>query len=600
MRGSSRPDFSVWAPAAESVEFVTGNAVVPMTRDDSGWWVVPGGHRRSDGRYAYRIDGEGPYPDPRAERLPDGVHAWAEAVDHDAFTWNDSSFRARPLGSGVIYEMHIGTFSDEGTFDSAIEYLAELAELGVTHLNVMPIASSSGGRGWGYDGVGLYAPWEAYGGPDAFKRFVAACHEHDLAVVLDVVYNHLGPEGNYLGRFGPYFTDRYRTPWGEALNLDGPDSDEVRSFLLDNLEYWVRVYRVDGFRLDAVHALHDSSAVHILEDMSSRIRCLELQLGKPLVLIAESDMNNAALVRPVEAGGQGLDAQWSDDFHHAVHCLLTGEHQGYYAGFGSFAQLSKALTRVFVRDGHYAPHRKRRYGRPAGDIPRDRFVHCIQNHDQVGNRAVGERLSHIVSEGRLMIAAALNLLSPAVPMLFQGEEWACSSPFQYFTDHQDDELAQAVSTGRTNEFSDFGWEPEEVPDPQDASTFYRSKLSRGERNGGAHARIYGWYSELIRLRRHNPSLGCACHTHPQVTYNEDERWMLIRRGSYVIGFSLAEAVVGVPVADTLSQQKSGDATFGFSTDDPPLPGSLLLSTAGVTFERETLILPPESIAVLGP
>ncbi len=591
----------VWAPLAESVRLVLSEKICDMQQDPvTGYWAVQLEELPADGRYAFSVDGSDPFPDPRGHSLPEGVHGFSKFVNHSDFSWSDGSFRARPLGSAVIYELHVGTFSPEGTFDAAIEHLPQLRELGVTHLNVMPVASASGTRGWGYDGVGLYAPWEAYGGPSGFKRFVAACHEQDLAVLLDVVYNHLGPEGNYLGQFGPYFTDRYHTPWGDALNLDGPYSDEVRRFILDNLSHWVRRYHVDGFRLDAVHALHDSSAVHILEEMSVTVRELELELGKPIVLIAESDLNDTRLVTAREAGGYGLTAQWSDDFHHAVHCLLTGERNGYYAGFGGWEQLSKALTSVFVRDGHYAPHRKRSYGRPANETPRERFVHCVQNHDQVGNRAVGERLSHLVSEGRAMIAAALNLLSPAVPMLFQGEEWACSAPFQYFTDHQDTALARAVSDGRKREFSDFGWSPEQIPDPQDTETFTRSVLRRDERLQDYHARMLQWYTDLIRLRMQHPELSAARYTHPNVTCNEHDQWMAIRRGSFLIVFTLSEVPVTVAMDDPGALWTHGDAVFGFPQRTDSRPSSLLLSNGRTDLDHNGIRLESETIAVLGP
>ncbi len=596
------PRFTVWAPSADSVTLVTRDLEREMEAvAQTGYWSICPDRMPDDGRYAFKVNGKGPYADPRAPRLPDGVHGFSQLVDHEAHAWNDRRFRARPFASAVVYELHIGTFSDEGTFDSAIPHLPELSELRVTHLNVMPIASASGTRGWGYDGVGLFAPWEAYGGPEAFKRFVDACHEHDLAVILDVVYNHLGPEGNYLGQFGPYFTDRYHTPWGDALNLDGPQSDEVRAFILDNLEYWVRYYHVDGFRLDAVHALHDSSAVHILEAMTHRVGALERELGKPLVLIAESDLNDPSLVKSHDAGGYGLDAQWSDDFHHAVHCLLTGESSGYYAGFGGFEQLAKALTRVFVRDGHYAPHRGRSYGRPVGDTPRSRFVHCVQNHDQVGNRAFGERLSHLVSEGRTRVAAAVHILSPAVPMLFQGEEWACTAPFQYFTDHQDRDLARAVSEGRRNEFRDFGWDPEDVPDPQDEETFLRSKLRRFEQRLNAHERIRQWYIDLIRIRHDVPSFSCSMHTVPEVVYDAEAEWMLIFRGSCAVAFSLSRSVSPViPVCRAPNSHRYGDATVGFTGLSDPDPKTVLLASDGVDFTDGILTMPPDALAVLGP
>ncbi|MFW6388112.1 MAG: malto-oligosyltrehalose trehalohydrolase, partial [bacterium] len=426
-----------------------------------------------------------------------------------------------------------------GTFESALSRLPELVQLGVTHIEIMPVATSSGERGWGYDGAGLYAPFEAYGGPAGLKALVNGAHELGLAVCLDCVYNHLGPEGNYLGKFGPYFTDAYSTPWGDAVNFDHGGADEVRAFVLDNLEQWFKHYHIDAVRLDAVHALYDESAVHILEDMAGRARRLEGELGKPLQLIAESNMNNPSLVSSPEAGGTGLDAQWSDDFHHCVHTLLTGEHEGYYRGFRSLRALARSLTHVFVHSGEYSPARGRHVGRPVGNLPRSRFVHCSQNHDQVGNRAAGERICHLVSADRAKIAAAVTILQPAVPMLFQGEEWAASSPFQFFTDHRDPGLGEAVTRGRCNEFVYFGWSPEDVPDPQDPQTFSRSMLDWSERARPGHREMLHWYRSLIALRRNSPELAASSCTVPVVRVDEKTGVLSFRRGRYLIALRLA-------------------------------------------------------------
>ena len=357
--------------------------------------------------YAFSLDGGPPLPDPRSPYQPNGVHGLSRPVDHSAFEWRHTKWRPAPLSSAIIYECHIGTFTPSGTFDAAVERLGYLRDLGVTHIELMPVAEFSGARGWGYDGVDLFAPHHSYGGPDAMKRFVDAAHGHGLGVILDVVYNHLGPEGNYLAKFGPYFTDRYRTPWGDAVNLDDRDSDEVRRFFCDNALMWLRDYRVDGLRLDAVHAIFDASAIHFLEQLGAEVHQLEAEVGRHLVVIAESDLNQPRIVTPREAGGYGLDAQWNDDFHHALHTILTGETAGYLADFGSIAQLAKCLTRGFVYDGTYSKSRRRRHGRPVLGLSAHRFVAFMQNHDQVGNRAMGERLGHLVTIDQLKISAAI-------------------------------------------------------------------------------------------------------------------------------------------------------------------------------------------------
>ncbi len=585
--------FSVWAPQAQSVEIVV-DGVKTVMGSSGGRWIADMRADSLEPRYAFFVDGEGPFPDPRAPRLPDGVHGPAQVVDHSRFSWSDKDFRAPPLSSAVFYELHVGTFApiDDheytagfgwsgpkahtvptggapggGTFDSAAGRLGELAELGVTHVELMPVASSSGNRGWGYDGVGLYAPFEAYGGPEGLKRFVDRAHAHGLAVCLDCVYNHLGPEGNYLGKFGPYFTDAYNTPWGDAVNFDHEGADEVRAFVLDNIEQWFRDYHIDAIRLDAVHALYDESAVHIMEAMAERTHRLEGELGKPLELIAESNMNNPSLVTPREAGGTGLSAHWSDDFHHVVHTLLTGEEQGYYAGFRSLGALAKSLRDVYVHDGGYSPARGRHVGRPVGALPRSRFVHCSQNHDQVGNRAVGERICHLVSPERAKIAAALTILQPAVPMLFMGEEWAASSPFQFFTDHRDPGLGEAVTKGRCSEFVYFGWNPEDVPDPQAPETFERSMLNWQERETGAHREMLEWYRSLLSLRRRAPELSASTCEIPEIGFrpdgDNDARGLLwFRRGRYLVALHLA----AVPSDDAPSEAApSADA----SSPDPP-------------------------------
>jgi maltooligosyltrehalose trehalohydrolase len=519
----------VWAPFAGAVELVVGDRRHPMTRDAAGWWTAP--RTLPPGTdYGFALDGgDEVLPDPRSAWQPNGVHGRSRTVDHRAFGWTDHGFRAAPLADAILYELHVGTFTPAGTFDGAIERLADVAALGVTHLELMPVAEFSGERGWGYDGVDLFAPHHAYGGPDGMRRFVDAAHGHGLAVLLDVVYNHVGPEGNYLGRFGPYFTERYRTPWGAAMNFDDRGSHEVRRFVVDNALGWLRDYHLDGLRLDAVHAIFDMSAVPILEELATAVHALGSELGRELILVAESDLNDPRLVRPAGAGGHGIDAAWADDVHHALHVALTGETGGYYADFVEPAMLARALHDPYLYDDRYSPARDRRHGRPAGDLPGDRFVAFLQNHDQVGNRARGERLGHLVSDGRLRLGAALLLTAPYVPLLFAGEEWGASAPFPYFSGHEDPVLAAAVREGRRGEFAAFGWRPEEIPDPQDPATFHGATLDWTERRQPPHADLLAWYRDLIALRRGEPALRAGDRSAVRVDANPSG-CLAVRRG----------------------------------------------------------------------
>jgi maltooligosyltrehalose trehalohydrolase len=511
-----------------------------MSRDEHGWWssdaaLAPGT------KYKFRIDGHGPFPDPRSAWQPEGVHGPSEVIDHGAFTWGDSAFTPRPLSEAVIYELHIGTFTPEGTYAAAAEKLPHLRDLGITHVELMPLATFPGDRGWGYDGAAIYAPHPTYGPPDALKRFIEQAHALGLAVLLDVVYNHLGPDGNYTGAFGPYFTDRVKTPWGDALNFDGAYSDEVRAFFIDNALMWLRDYRFDGLRLDAVHAIHDESALHILEQMAERVTELSVVTGRPLVLIAESDLNNPRFVHPIARGGYGLDAHWLDDFHHALHAYLTGDRDGYYADFGTLAQVARALEQGYVFDGQYSPFRHRVHGRPPLDVAPHQLVVCAQNHDQTGNRALGDRLTHLLDPAGLRAAAALLLLSPFVPMLFQGEEWGASTPFQFFTDHHD-ELGRAVTAGRRREFAAFDWKPESVPDPQALETFERSKLRWNERDEPAHRALLDWHRALLAIRREIPA-----GTPAEVHFDEAAQWLTLRRGHVLAAFNFANEPQAIPL-----------------------------------------------------
>lgn len=540
--------FGVWAPNARRVRVEALGRSIDMHPGRGGWWSVDVEDAGPGTDYAFAPDDGPAVPDPRSPFQPHGVHGPSRVVDHAAFDWSDRGWSAAPLASGVVHEIHVGTFSPEGTFDGAIERLDHLVELGVTHVELMPVAAFAGDRGWGYDGVALWAPDVSYGGPDGLKRLVDACHARGLAVLLDVVYNHLGPDGNHLGRFGPYFTDRYVTPWGDAVNLDGPGSDEVRRFFFDNARMWLRDYHLDGLRVDAVHSIVDTSARHFLEELADEVFALEPELGRHLVLVAENDRNDPRVAMPPEVGGHGFTAQWNEDFHHSLHALLTGEREGYYADFGSITDLADCLESGLVYDGKYSGFRGRRHGRSARGVPTHRFVGCAQNHDQVGNRARGERLCHLVSEGRARIAAALVLTAPFVPLLFQGEEWGASSPFCYFTDHSDPELADSVREGRREEFAAFGWDPDEIPDPQADATFRASCLRWDERREPWHAAMLDWYRSLIRLRRTTPDLLDGDPGASRVRHDETEGWLVVERGAVALVCNLGHRDHVVPFA----------------------------------------------------
>ena len=569
--------FRVWAPRARQVEVDAGGERVALSPvGDRGWHEaeVAGAGPGTD--YRYLLDGGEPLPDPRSPFQPQGVHGPSRLVDHAAFAWTDARWRGAHLPSAVVYELHVGTFTPEGTFDAVIGKLDHLVELGIDVLEMISVAKFPGRRGWGYDGVDLYAPHHHYGGPEGLKRLVDACHARGLAVVLDVVYNHLGPAGNYLDRFGPYFTDRYRTPWGQAVNLDGPGSDEVRGFFVDNALMWLRDYHVDGLRLDAVHSIVDISATHLLEALAVRVEELAAQLGRHLFLIAESDLNDPRVVRRREVGGYGIDAQWSDDFHHALHVVLTGDSAGYYGDFGTMGQVATALRRAFVHAGEYSPHRQRSHGRPDPTLPGYRFLGYMQNHDQVGNRALGERSAALMPTGRLEVAAALVLTAPFVPMLFQGEEWGASTPFQYFTDHDDPELGRAVTEGRLREFASFGWRAEDLPDPQDEATFEHSKLDWAEVGKEPHRRLLEWHRRLITLRRQVPALADGRLDLVHTDHDEQARWLLLARGPITVACNVGDGAVRLPVAGRV----------------------LLASGQGVRAGEGGLELAPDTVAVV--
>ena len=587
-----RTRFGVWAPAPDRLELClrgpTGIETIPLERDERGVALVERADAGPGTEYWYRLDGTRDRPDPVSRELAGGVHGVSRVVDPAAFPWADGGWQGLAMPDLILYELHVGTFTPAGTFDAAIARLPYLLDLGVTALEIMPVAEFPGRRNWGYDGVSPYAPHSGYGGPEGLRRLVDASHRAGLAVLLDVVYNHLGPEGNYLREFGPYFSDRYRTAWGEGFNLDGPDSDEVRRYLAGNAVYWIDEFHLDGLRLDAADRIVDLSPVHLAEEIGAAVHRLGEGAGRRTVVIAEIDSNDPRWVRPREVGGFGLDGHWSDDFHHAVHVALTGERGGYYADFGGVGPVARALGRRYVHDGGYSAFRRRRHGHPADDVPGDRFVVCVQNHDQVGNRAAGERLAALVEPAGVRLAAAILLLAPYVPLLFMGEEYAERSPFLYFVSHGDPDLIEAVREGRRQEFAAFGWRGE-IPDPQSEATFAASG-PRWERAGeGEHAAVLALYRDLLRLRRALPLLrpGAA---EPAVRHDEKEEWVAMRLSG---------------------GDQTLDAVFNFSTGLRDVPGTahpadLLLDTddpryGGAGQVRRTdrgLALPPRTAALL--
>ena len=503
--------FSVWAPNAEAVavRLFDGEGAVAaeqaLAAHGKGVFEATVAGVAAGTDYAFVLDGADAVADPVSRWQPRGVHGPSRVVDPAAFSWTDAKWRGPEMADLVIYELHVGTFSPEGTFDGVIPYLRELRELGVTAIELMPVAEFPGRCNWGYDGVHMYAPQSSYGGPDGLRRLVDAAHREGLAVFLDVVYNHTGPEGSVLHRYGPYFTEKYHTPWGAGLNTDGPESDEVRRWFVDNALQWVTDYHLDGLRFDATDQIFDFSPQHLLEEIVAAVHAQAAALGRRVLCVAETDANDPRWLREARCGGFGFDGQWDDDFHHALHVALTGETRGYYADFDGVPSLAKALRDRLVYDGGYSAYRRKRRGRSVREFGRERFVVCAQNHDQVGNRAEGERLTELASFAQCKLAAAAVLLSPFVPLLFMGEEYAERNPFLYFVEHGDPALIEAVRVGRRREFNSFGW-AETVPDPQGEETFLRSKLDRSRREQPRHREMLQLYHQLLTLRRQEPLL----------------------------------------------------------------------------------------------
>ena len=582
---TSRGSFDVWAPLPQRVRLSVGDEVVEMRRGDDDWWtpVEPVPPTTAEGAvdYGYLLDdADKPVPDPRSRRQPRGVHERSTTYDPTSFAWTDDDWTGRQLPGAVIYELHLGTFTPEGTLDAAIGKLPHLRSIGVDLVELMPVNAFNGTHNWGYDGVLWYAVDESYGGPPAYQQFVDVCHELGIGVVQDVVYNHLGPSGNYLPQFGPYLHAEGSNTWGSSLNLDGEGSTQVRRYILDNALMWLRDYHVDALRLDAVHALSDTSSVHLLEEMAVEVAALSAYVGRPLTLIAESDLNDAHLVTPREARGFGLDAQWSDDYHHAVHVALTGETSGYYADFEPLSALAKVCQEGFFHNGTWSSFRESDHGVPIDTeaMPTWRLVVCNQNHDQVGNRARGDRPSEHLDVDQLCCAALLTLASPFTPMLFMGEEWAASTPFQFFTSHPEPELGRATAEGRIAEFAKMGWDPAVVPDPQDPATFERSKLDWSELSGARGAQVLAAYRELAGLRRTVPALTDPSFEHLRCTVDEDTRVFVMHRAGTVLAVNFGDAPATVTVEPGL--------TLRFGTP------------AGPVLEGEHLSLPAHAGALL--
>jgi len=500
-------EFRVWAPERDRMNLHLihpMDRIVPMTKNEQGYFEVTVDQSPGPLRYFFQPDGQRDFPDPASHFQPEGVHGPSEVVDHRQFEWTDHQWNGIPFHQLILYELHVGTFTQQGTFEAIIPYLDDLVELGINAIELMPVAQFPGSRNWGYDGVFPYAVQHSYGGPQGLKKLVDACHAKAIAVILDVVYNHIGPEGNYFREFGPYFTDLYRTPWGDAINFDGEWADGVREYFSNNPLHWMTHYHLDGLRCDAIHAMFDNGAVHFWDLAHSKIEHWGERLGRPFHLIAESDLNSPRVIRSPEQGGYGFRAQWLDDFHHALYVLVDSEGKERYKDFGRIEQLAKAYTDGFVHSGEYVSFRKRKYGASSAGISGDRFVVFNQNHDQVGNRVRGERLCHLVDQHRLKLAAATTLLSPYIPMLFMGEEYADKSAFFYFVSHSDKDLIQAVREGRKEEFKAFNGDLE-PPDPQDEQTYTQSKLNWTLRKEGIHREILKWHRDLIALRNSLPA-----------------------------------------------------------------------------------------------
>ncbi len=597
--GEGRTEFLVWAPKVKAVDvhlLDSAERLLPLEKDERDYHhaivenAVPGT------RYSYRLDGGTERPDPASRFQPQGVHGPSEIVDPQ-FNWQDQDWSGLPIQEYIIYELHVGAFTPEGTLDAAIQQLEELKQLGITAIELMPLAQFPGSRNWGYDGVYPFAVQNSYGGPAALKRFVAACHRLGLAVILDVVHNHLGPEGNYVSDFAPYFTERYRTPWGSAFNLDGPYSDEVRRYLIENALTWIGDFHIDALRLDAIHAIVDPSARPFLEELGVAVHDQARRLNRQVCVIPESDRNDSRVITPRELGGYGLDAQWNDDFHHALHTLVTGETAGYYQDFGKLADLVKAYREGYVYSGQYSSYRRRRHGNSSAHLAPQQFVVFAQNHDQVGNRMLGDRLSQLVPFEALKVVAGAVLLSPFIPLLFMGEEYGETAPFLYFVSHSDADLIEATRKGRQHEFAAFRWQGE-IPDPQAEATFLRSKLRRELRREAQHGALAEFYSELIRLRRNLPALARLGKEDLEIDGWEAEKVLLIRRGCEadqvleIFNFATSSSTLPLPIPPGRWRKMLDSKETRWKGDGSTLPDEI------ESHGQLNLTLPPHTLWVL--
>ncbi|NWF61278.1 MAG: malto-oligosyltrehalose trehalohydrolase [Fischerella sp.] len=593
--------FTLWAPLVGEVAvklIAPEEKIIPLQKDDRGYWHGSVSNIDPDTLYFYQLEGQTDRADPASHSQPKGVHGPSQVIDHSSFSWNDDHWQGIPLAQMAVYELHVGTFTTEGTFEAVISRLPELRELGVNTIEIMPVAQFPGERNWGYDGTFPYAVQNSYGGVNGLKQLVNACHQQGMAVILDVVYNHLGPEGNYLWGFGTYFTDHYKTLWGSAVNFDGPYSDGVRNYFVQNALYWLETFHIDGLRLDAVHAIYDFGAKHILAEIAEAVTQLSQQQGHKRYLIAESDLNDPRIIRSPQVGGYGIDAQWSDDFHHALHTVLTGEQQGYYKDFGTLEQLAKAYRHSFVYAWDYSPHRRRYHGSDASDCLSSQFVVCSQNHDQVGNRMLGDRLSSLISFDGLKLTAAAILLSPYVPLLFMGEEYGETAPFLYFVSHSDPDLIKGVREGRKAEFAAF-FEiyGQEAPDPQAVETMERSRLNWEKRHEGKNRLLWLFYQKLLQLRREIPALANLDRNNLEASVVEPEKVLQLQRwceNSQVLcwlNFSqeVVEMKANIPTGNWKKLLDSADSTWGGA-------GSQLPETLS-TQSQPTLVLNAESVVI---
>lgn len=589
--------FSVWAPGAEKVSVEVQDPVklsVPLQPDDWGFWEAEVRDLPVGTLYKYSIDGKDPLPDPASRFQPDGPHGPSAVVAAD-YAWATPDWKGIPKEKLIIYELHTGTFSPSGTFEGILDKLDYLADLGINAIEIMPVAQFPGNRNWGYDGVDLYAIQNSYGGPNGFRNLIDACHQRGIAVILDVVYNHLGPEGNYLSQYGPYFTDKYNTPWGQAINFDDAWSDGVRNYFLQNALMWLRDYRVDGLRLDAVHAIRDLGPKHFLQELSEAVDQLKAESGREHFLIAEVDLNDTRFISPREKGGYAMDAQWVDEFHHALHSWLTGETNGYYEDFGRFEHLVNAYKNTYVYNGIFSPHRKKRFGTKADQHPYHQFVVFAQNHDQTGNRMLGERLSQLVSFDALKLSAAAYLLSPYIPMIFMGEEWGETAPFNYFVSHTDKDLVKAVRKGRKKEFADFHGKGE-PSDPQSEETFQASKLNWGFRQNPSQLALWELYRALINIRKNNRAYQSSSRDSLQVLTASDKHCLgLLKTGG---GHSMLSLLNFSSVPITIPMIGLGDRRFSLllNTDDLSWDGKGM-QVPGDLLEEQEITLPPLSAIV---